>query len=118
MYFHFSVIEEILKKSKLLNITYHPILDNYQEFDDVPRQVFNEYQKFEFAGLIDTSFLLCATPCVTVEYKMTMDKFFMSSEEEMIHVSGGTNRGVVMIQLSRTVQYEVVSDNMDILRRE
>ena len=84
----------------------HPIVFN---------KVLHEYQKFEFAGLIDTSFLLCAIPCVTVEYKMTMDKFFMSSEEEMIHVSGGTNRGVIMIQLSRTVQYEVVSDNAYIL---
>ena len=38
------------KKAKQLNITYHPILDNFPKFDDVPRTKFNESLKFAFAS--------------------------------------------------------------------
>ena len=42
------------KKAQELNITYHPILDNFHEFDDLPRTVFNESLKFYFAASITT----------------------------------------------------------------
>ena len=39
----------MMKKAQELNITYHPILDNFHEFDDVPRTEFNESLKFYLA---------------------------------------------------------------------
>ena len=39
--------------SSLYNISYHPILDNYPEYDNIPRTTFNEALKFNFAWLID-----------------------------------------------------------------
>ena len=42
------------KAAQELNITYHPILDNFHEFDNVPRTVFNESLKFYFAGSLMT----------------------------------------------------------------
>ena len=54
-------------------------------------------------------FTICKAPCVTVTYRMALDKFSMTSEK-MTHVAGGPGRGVCWIQFSRTVQFEVVSD--------
>ena len=53
-------------------------------------------------------FTICNAPCVTVTYRMALDKFSMTSEK-MTHVAGGPGRGVCWIQFSRTVQFEVVS---------
>ena len=50
----FSLAHEMRKKAQELNITYHPILDNFLEFDDLPRTVFNESLKFYFAASITT----------------------------------------------------------------
>ena len=58
-----------------------------------------------------TGFTICQAPCVTVTYRMALDKFSMTSEK-MAHVSGGPGRGVCWIQFSRTVQFEVVSEKI------
>ena len=50
----FSLAQEMTKKARDLNITYHPILDNFEEFDDVPRTEFNESLKFSFASSLTT----------------------------------------------------------------
>ena len=39
--------------SSLYNISYHPILDNYPEYDNIPRTTFNEALKFPFMYLIE-----------------------------------------------------------------
>ena len=51
---YFSLAQEMTKKARELNITYHPILDNFHEFDDVPRTDFNESLKFNFASSLTT----------------------------------------------------------------
>ena len=51
---YFSLAQEMTKKARELNITYHPILDNFHEFDDVPRTDFNESMKFNFASSLTT----------------------------------------------------------------
>ena len=43
------------KAKKEYNVTYHPILDNFNEFDDVPRTEFDEKLEFTFHYLISTS---------------------------------------------------------------
>ena len=47
--FCFSLSQEMMNKAQEINITYHPILDNFHEFDDVPRTTFNESLKLYFA---------------------------------------------------------------------
>ena len=42
------------KAAQELNITYHPILDNFHEFDNLPRTLFNESLKFYFASFLMT----------------------------------------------------------------
>ena len=44
----------MLKKAKELNITYHPILENFNEFDDVPRTEFDESLEFNFSSSLTT----------------------------------------------------------------
>ena len=44
-----------MKKAEEMNITYHPVLDNFHEFDDVPRTEFNKSLKFDFTGNLATS---------------------------------------------------------------
>ena len=44
----------MLKKAKELNITYHPILDNFKEFDDIPRTEFDESLEFNFSSSLTT----------------------------------------------------------------
>ena len=115
----------MMKKALEFNVTYHPILDNFIEFDDIPRIQFDESLEFNLSSLLATSigvfteftfismkttgFTVCQAPCVTVTYRMALDKFSMTSEK-MVHVAGGLGRGVCWIQFSRTVQFEVVSD--------
>ena len=45
----------MMKNAQELNITYHPFLDNFYEFDDVPRTEFNESLKFVLASALATS---------------------------------------------------------------
>ena len=121
----------MMKKAQELNITYHPILENFNEFNDVPRAKFNESLKFPFvqsiiAGDLRSSmfrlsmkklcigYTICRKPCVTVEYKMTLDKFSLTTDETSAYAGGGPNRGVCWIQLSRTVQFEVVRERKKI----
>ena len=52
-------------------------------------------------------FTICKAPCVTVTYRMALDKFSMTPEK-MVYVAGGPDRGVCWVQFSRTVQFEVV----------
>ena len=57
------------KAAQELNITYHPILDNFHEFDNLPRTVFNESLKFYFAGSLMTGenhALHCSTYVILV----------------------------------------------------
>ena len=50
-----SVVNKMLDMgSSLYNISYHPILDNYPEYDNIPRTTFNEALKFPFMSLIET----------------------------------------------------------------
>ena len=49
---------------------------------------------------------------MTVSYRMALDKFSMTPEK-MLHVAGGPDRGVCWVQFSRTVQFEVVRENID-----
>ena len=44
-----------MKKALEFNVTYHPILDNFIEFDDVPRIQFDESLEFNFSSLLATS---------------------------------------------------------------
>ena len=123
---YFSLAQEMTKKARELNITYHPILDNFHEFDDVPRTEFNQSLKFHLSPMIFTgaisfswfphypfwiwkflAYKICKKPCVTVVYRMTLDKFSMTPEE-ISSLAGGPNRGLCLIQLSRTVQFKVV----------
>ena len=50
-----SLLKEMMKNAQELNITYHPFLDNFYEFDDVPRTEFNESLKFVLASALATS---------------------------------------------------------------
>ena len=124
----------MMKTAQELNITYHPFLDNFPQFDDVPRTEFNESLKFvlasalssgiywvnisyEIASLIFQNKLatltvglpICKVPCVTVEYKVALDKYSLPSDE-VTALAGGPNRGICWIQLSRFVQFENVSE--------
>ena len=61
IYLHFdtfsfkSVLNKMLDMgSSLYNISYHPILDNYPEYDNIPRTTFNEALNFPFMSLIET----------------------------------------------------------------
>ena len=53
---------------------------------------------------------MCKVPCVTVEYKIALDKYTLPSDEVAAH-AGGPDRGVCWVQLSRTVQFESVSEH-------
>ena len=44
----------MMKKAQEFNITYHPFLDNFPEFDGVPRTEFNESLKFVLASALST----------------------------------------------------------------
>ena len=129
-----SLVREMMKKAQELNITYHPFLDNFPEFDDVPRTEFNESLKFVLASALSSGIYwvnisykipslifqnklatltvglpICKVPCVTVEYKMALDKYSLPSDE-VTALAGGPNRGICWIQLSRFVQFENVSE--------
>ena len=56
----------MMKKAQELNITYHPFLDNFPEFDDVPRTEFNESLKFVLASALSTG----------LEYRWQPNLFF------------------------------------------
>ena len=43
-----------MKKAQEFNITYHPILDNFKEFNDVSRTKFDENLEFKFSSLLST----------------------------------------------------------------
>ena len=58
-------------------------------------------------------FTICKAPCVTVTYRMALDKFSMTPEK-MVYVAGGPDRGVCWVQFSRTVQFEVVRESKNI----
>ena len=60
-------------------------------------------------------FTVCQAPCVTVTYRMALDKFSMT-QEKMAHVAGGPGIGTCWIQFSRTVQFEVVSDENNVFK--
>ena len=57
----FSLAQEMMKKAQELNITYHPILENFKKFDNVPRTEFNESLKSLFGFSIQTGILLNLT---------------------------------------------------------
>ena len=59
-----------------------------------------------------TAYSICKKPCVTVDYRMTLDKFSMTPDE-ISGQAGGPNRGVCWVQLSRMVQFEVVSQKTE-----
>ena len=44
----------MLKKAQELNITYHPILDHFKEFDDIPRTEIDETLEFNFSSSLTT----------------------------------------------------------------
>ena len=44
----------MMKKAQEFNITYHPILDNFKEFNDVSRTIFDENLEFNFSSLLTT----------------------------------------------------------------
>ena len=50
-----SLAREMMKKALEFNVTYHPILDNFIEFDDVPGVQFDESLEFNFSSLLATS---------------------------------------------------------------
>ena len=56
----------MMKKAQEINITYHPFLDNFPEFDDVPRTKFNESLKFVLASALSTG----------LEYRWQPNSFF------------------------------------------
>ena len=49
-----SMISKLLNMAASLNITYHPLLENYPEFHNITKQPFNEDLKFKFSGMIDS----------------------------------------------------------------
>ena len=53
---------------------------------------------------------MCKVPCVTVEYKIALDKYTLPSEE-IAAIAGGPDRGVCWVQISRMVQFETVSEH-------
>ena len=47
------MIDTMVNKSKSMNITkFHPIMENYEEYQNETRYPFDESQKFNFGGLI------------------------------------------------------------------
>ena len=58
-----------------------------------------------------SAYTICKAPCVTVSYRMALDKFSMTPEK-MVHVAGGPDRGVCWVQFSRTVQFELVREKL------
>ena len=79
IYLHFdtfsfkSVLNKMLDKGlSLYNISYHPILDNYPEYDNIPRTTFNEALKFPFMYLIEAGklTLICYFPGRYLPFKL------------------------------------------------
>ena len=68
---------------------------------------FNDYN---IMSVNTAGFTICKAPCVTVTYRMALDKFSMTPEK-MVYVAGGPDRGVCWVQFSRTVQFEVVRES-------
>ena len=54
LFLSWSLAREMMKKSQEFNITYHPILDNFKEFNDVSRTKFDENLEFNFSSLLTT----------------------------------------------------------------
>ena len=51
---------------------------------------------------------ICKVPCVSVDYRIAMEKYDLRSDE-LSSFAGGANGGICWIQLSRLVQFEVVN---------
>ena len=122
----------MVNMSKDRNITkFHPIMENYEQYQNITRYPFDESKKFQFGGLIAEGFETfinglqitehltdlflafpsCLKPCIDVHYTASVDTFFLTSKE-IEEATGGLcseDSGIIHIQYSRVVEYEVVS---------
>ena len=91
------------------NVPYHPIMDNFKKYENVTKTPFNPALKFQFAFGISTAFNMCPRPCIDVTYSTAVDKFFFSSEEEMVDATGcEMGNGVMVMSYQRIMDYELV----------
>merc|ERR1719232_263792 len=85
------------------NLSYHPILDNYQQFAMLPKIISND-SNYRFGVTIEHAYRSCQKPCTEVTYTTSVDRFFLSSSEMRNCSEKG---GKVMFQLSRHVDIEI-----------
>ena len=50
---NFSLVQGMMREAALYNITYHPILDNYKEFENVTKVPFNPAFTFPLSQSIE-----------------------------------------------------------------
>ena len=97
----------MLNLSRPLNVTYHPILDNYKKYDNISDKTFNDYLKMQFAGQINPAYESCLRPCIDVSYTAAVDKFFFYPGEKTSITGCPEESGVFGLYFQRKMNYDL-----------
>ena len=94
----------MMKTAVSYNVTYHPILDSFPEYDSVERVPFPKALKMPFAVSMETAFQACVKPCTEVAYSTGLDTFYADEDYDILT----PGRGILHPIFSRVIQYQVV----------
>ena len=94
----------MMKTAASYNVTYHPILDSFPEYDSVERVPFPKALKMAFAWSMETAFHACVKPCIEVAYSTALDTFYADEDDEILT----PGKGSLQPMFSRVIQYQVV----------
>ena len=123
------MVDKLMNIGKtVLNITYHPLLDNFEEFENViedegqGRQSNLTYYIMEGTHhrltikvlnktINFSAYNQCIKPCSEVFYSLDVDTFFLKPDELEIFSEGkcDLDSGIISLQFSRIFTTEVVS---------